>query len=128
MAISQEIQEENKKVILRFHEALNALDFDKVGELFADDAVRGRPGTERNLQGRKQIMAWLVDLLAGVKTFKVELLGLGAVGPWVADERIDWAKGEDWEGGMHVAGSYLIENGKILDWTEWVSPEDRTES
>ena len=50
------------------------------------------------------------------------------MGPYVIDERVDWAKvtGEEKEQGYYVSGSYLVENGKILDWTEWVSGEIRT--
>ncbi len=126
MAISKEQQEENKKVILRFHQALTTLDMEKVGELFADDAIMGMPGAARGLQGRKQIVAWLVDLFAPKKSFRVELLDITVVGPWVADERIDWSVLEQGERGLHVAGSYLVENGKILDWTEWASSEKPT--
>ena len=126
MATSKEQQEENKKVILRFHELLNALEMEKTGEVFADDAVMGVPGKARALEGGKQITEWLIGLLSPLKAFEMEILDFGAVGPWVIDERIDWGKTEDGERGTHVAGSYLVKDGKILDWTEWVSSEKPT--
>ena len=124
MAISKEEQEENKKVVLRFHELLQALEMEKTGEVFADDAVMGGPGKERMLHGSKQIVKWLVELLASLKSFEIEIIDIGVVGPWVIDERIDWGTDENGRSGYHVAGSYLVENGKILDWTEWGSSEN----
>ncbi len=123
MPISKEQQEENKEVIRKFHETLTTLDMEKVGELFADDAVMGGPGRKWGHEGKKQIVAWLIDLFAPKKSFKVELIDMRAVGPWVTDERVDWSVLEEGERGLHVAGSYLVENGKIKDWTEWGSSE-----
>ena len=125
-------QEENKKIVQRFHEALNEMDWEKVEELLADNAMFGQPGGPRRLQGSKQIVAFLKNLLANAKSLRLEILDLGAVGPYVIDERNDWVipKGEDkeWSTPTHVSGSYCVENGRIVDWTEWVSPESRTGS
>ncbi len=122
MAISKEEQEENKKVIRRFHELLQTLELEKMGEVFADDAVMGVPGKERMLYGGKQIKEWLVKLFADTKSFEMEIVDFGAVGPWVIDERQEVGTGEDGQRhGTHASGSYLVQNGKILDWTEWVS-------
>ena len=123
-------QEENKKVIQRFHEALNEMDYKRIEELLADDATMGQPGQPRT-QGSKKITAKLAEDLKTtykIEALQCEILDLGTVGPYVIDERVDWAKvtGEEKEQGYYVSGSYLVENGKILDWTEWVSGEVRT--
>ncbi len=122
-------QEENKKVVQRFHEALAAMDWKKMEEILADDAVMGMPGQPRT-QGGKQIMANLAEHLATnlqITSLRCEIMSLAVVGPWVIDDRIDWVGFGDQEAGVHVAGSYLVEDGKILDWTEWVSTEDSAE-
>jgi limonene-1,2-epoxide hydrolase len=118
-------QEENKKVIERLHEAIGDMDWKKVEELLADDALMGQPGQPRT-QGSKQIVEGLVQTIEieyKVTALRPEILDLGVVGPYVIDDRIDWGTIGDKEYGTHVAGSYLVENGKILDWTEWVSSE-----
>ena len=118
-------QEENKKVIERLHEAISEMDWKKVEELLADDAMMGQPGQPR-IQGSKQIAERLVQTIEieyKVTALRPEILDLGVVGPYVIDDRIDWVTIDGKEWGTHVAGSYLVENGKILDWTEWVSPE-----
>ena len=118
-------QEENKKVVEKLHEAINEMDWKKVEELLADDAMMGQPGQPRT-QGSKQIAERLfqnIDVKYKITALRAKILDLGVVGPYVIDDRIDWAKIGDKVWGGHVAGSYLVENGKILDWTEWVSSE-----
>ena len=120
-------QKENKKVIESFHEALNALDFEKVEDLLADNATMGGPGAER-VQGAKQITESLIESLITnlkMKSLRCEILSIDAVGPYIVDDRIDWGEygDEKVKVGAHVSGSYIVENGKILDWTEWLSPE-----
>ena len=119
-------QEENLKVVHRLHQALEAMDWKKVEEILAEDAVMGQPGQPRT-HGGKQIIERLVEGLVNnlkMTSLRCEILTLEAVGPYIIDDRIDRVTIGDKKQGVHVAGSYLVENGKILDWTEWVSAED----
>ena len=119
-------------IVKKFQRALEDLDYEAVEQLLSEDAVFGTPGNERKYGG-KEITAYIktatLDKLH-VTSARFEVKGEKIFGPYVLDHRYDFAtldipgKGAV-EIRVEVASCYYIEDGRIKEWTEWMSPDSR---
>lgn len=127
-------KERDKGVVEAFRAALQSLDFEKMKEIFSEDALYGQPGKDR-MRGNTPITEHLKTLMIDnfrIKSMRIEIIEQRVVGPYVLDDRYDCAVFDTPADGekeirVHASGCYLVENGRIREWTEWVADESMAE-
>ena len=113
-------EKSNVKVIEDFCDAWATKDLDKIASFFGDPIVFRITEAAPPLTGREAIVARLKPLIDRSVSVKFELLQKFARGPLVVAERYDYFPTADKPNRFHVVGVFLMKDGKIAEWTDYV--------
>jgi limonene-1,2-epoxide hydrolase len=110
----------NVQVINDFCDAWATKDLDKIASYFGDPIAFRITEAAQPLTGREAIVARLKPLIDRSTTVKFELIQTFARGPLVVAERYDYFPTADKQNRYHVVGVFLLKNGKIAEWSDYV--------
>jgi limonene-1,2-epoxide hydrolase len=120
------IENANEELVNNFCRDWSLRDAGALHQYLADDLIYqiapGQPLIESYEQFVNQMGAWM----SGLESIEWEILRSHAVGPLLLNERIDHFNAP--EGGkgpsmhFHIAGHFLIQDGKIKVWKDWPMP------
>jgi limonene-1,2-epoxide hydrolase len=121
--VGAEVEAANVKVVNAFCAAFAKKDIDTIGSLLADDC------TYRLLQNRPAVVgkAAVVETIKGFlgRGLDFKVLKTVVLGPLVLNERDDVigaAAGQPARTIRVNAGMFYLQNGKIVEWTDYVLP------
>lgn len=110
--------EENKKIALKWFEAFNEHDLEKLLSLYDDDAQHyspklklRQPETRGLIMGKELLRAWWADAFNRLPSLKYEVVKLTADNEQVFMEYTRFVDGEE---SLSVGEVLEIENGKIV--------------
>ena len=107
-----------ESVTLEMVEAWNAVDLDRVIELFTPDGVLHSMMTEP-VVGRDELRSHLQPLFDGIEELKLNLRRTVVDGDTVIIERVDEFVFKGKRGSVPVVGVLLIRDGAVAEWREY---------
>jgi len=103
--------------------AWNALDVERMTELFAEDA-RFQSMMLEPMEGRKTLAEHFGRLLDGATALELKLRNIAVSGNVVFLERVDVFTYKGREGAVPVVAVLEIEDGKVKEWREYYDRAD----
>jgi limonene-1,2-epoxide hydrolase len=112
---------ENLSTVVRFFEALGAMDFDAIGAFFTNDGLyQDVPAPQADARGPEAVSQKLRNALAGLDGFGLRFSRVAASGDWVMSEREeDWHFPTGEVATIPVLGVHELRDGKITLWREY---------
>ena len=107
-----------ESVTLEMVEAWNAVDLDRVIELFTPDGVLHSMMTEP-VVGREALRSHLQPLFDGIEALNLNLRRTVVDGDTVIIERVDEFVFKGKRGSVPVVGVLLIRDGEVAEWREY---------
>ncbi len=107
-----------KSVTLEMVEAWNAVDLDRVIELFTPDGVLHSMMTEP-VVGRDELRSHLQPLFDGIEELNLNLKRIVVDGDTVIIERVDEFVFKGKRGSVPVVGVLLIRDDAVAEWREY---------
>jgi len=118
-----EAEKAAEKVVNDFCAAWESLDMDKLLSFMDDKIVFRMMDTSPFVEGKAAIKAGMGQFLATRTSARFEMLRSTAIGNIVINERIDhFGKESGPEDAFHVSGVFLVKNGKIVEWRDYMMP------
>ena len=113
----------NEKVVNEFCAIWETMDIDKIMGFLDDKIVFRMIDNMPFIEGKPAMIDALGQFLATRKSARFEMLRSVAVGNIVVNERIDhFGKEEGPEDAFHITGFFLVKNGKIVEWRDYLMP------
>ena len=113
----------NEKVVNEFCAIWETMDIDKIMGFIDDKIVFRMIDNMPFIEGKQAVIEGIGQFLASRKSARFEMLRSVAVGNIVVNERIDHFGKEDGpEDAYHVTGFFLVKNGKIVEWRDYMMP------
>jgi limonene-1,2-epoxide hydrolase len=112
----------NVKIVNDFCGSWAAHDPDKLGSYMADDCVTRLSETQPPARGRSAFVDSLKALFQRLDKVEIEVRETFAIGPTVLNDRIDYITRQGARNPVRVAGFFLVKNGKIAEWTDYIVP------
>ncbi len=116
-------EQANIKLVNEFCDAWESMDVDKLAGYLADDVTFRMIDTAPRVEGKPALTEGIKQFLAPRKSARFEVLRSEAIGNIVINERIDHFEREDGKDAFHVAGFFLVKEGKIVEWQDYMMPE-----
>lgn len=118
-----ELEKANEKVVNDFCAAFDTLDQEKLLSFFADDIVFRMIDTAPFVEGKEALREGFAAFLAPAKSAHFEILRSQVMGNIVLNERIDHFDMGEKQNAFHVTGVFLVKNGKIVEWRDYMVPK-----
>lgn len=121
--VSAEVEKANVAVVNQFCAAMGRRDLDAALALLADNCTYRSSQTRPPAVGKEAVTAAIKGYIDRVEAFTV--LNTVALGPVVVNARDDpfAATATSPAVNFHVAaGVFFLENGKIVEWTDYIMP------
>ena len=116
-------EQANEKVVNEFCAAWETMDIDKLMGFLDDKIVFRMIDNAPFTEGKQAMIEGIGGFLASRKSARFEMLRSVAVGNIVVNERIDhFGKEEGPADAYHVTGVFLVKNGKIVEWRDYMMP------
>lgn len=116
-------EQANEKVVNEFCAIWETMDIDKIMGFLDDKIVFRMIDNMPFIEGKPAMIDALGQFLATRKSARFEMLRSVAVGNIVVNERIDhFGKEEGPEDAFHITGFFLVKNGKIVEWRDYMMP------
>lgn len=119
-----EFEVPNETLVNNFCRDWSLQDAQALSKYLADDLTYQIAPGQPLIQSFQQFVDQMGGWMKGLETIEWEIIRSYAVGPLVLNERIDHFNAP--EGGtsmhFHIAGHFLIEDGKIKVWKDWPMP------
>ena len=118
--VPSDVQQANIAVVNDFCAAFAQKDLNGAVSLLADDCVYRVTHTQPPITGKEAVSETIAGFMQRVVDFKV--LNTVALGPLVLNERDDIFEASDTPpaGTFRIAaGLFFVENGKIVEWTDY---------
>ena len=116
-------EQANEKVVNEFCAIWETMDIDKIMGFLDDKIVFRMIDNMPFIEGTPAMIDALGQFLATRKSARFEMLRSVAVGNIVVNERIDhFGKEEGPEDAFHITGFFLVKNGKIVEWRDYMMP------
>lgn len=119
----KEHEQANIKLVNEFCDAWETMDVDKLASFLADDVTFRMIDTSPRIEGKAALVEGTRQFLAPRKSARFEVLRSEAIGNLVINERIDHFEREDGKDAFHVAGFFLVKDGKIVEWQDYMMPD-----
>ena len=116
-------EQANEKVVNEFCAAWKTMDIDKLMSFLDDKIVFRMIDNMPFVEGKQAMIDGIGQFLATRTSARFEMLRSTAIGNIVVNERIDhFGKEEGPEDAFHIAGVFLVKNGKIVEWRDYMMP------
>ena len=112
------VESEARRVTMEMVEAWNQLDWDRVIDLFAEDAVF-QSMMKEPVVGRNTIDAYFRPLFEGIERIDLQLRNVVVENTLVVIERVDDFVYDGNHGRVPVVGVLEIADGKVVAWREY---------
>lgn len=112
----------NEKIVNDFCATWESMDVDKLAGFLADEVVFRMIDTAPFVEGKEALREGIVGFLATRNSARFEVLRSHAVGNVVVNERVDHFGREEGNDAFHVTGVFLVKNGKIAEWRDYMVP------
>ena len=117
------IEKANEKVVNDFCAAWETLDMDKLLSFMDDNIVFRMIDTAPFIEGKEAIRDGIQGFLASRTSARFEMLRSTVIGNIVVNERIDhFGKESGPADAFHITGVFLVKNGKIVEWRDYMMP------
>ena len=117
------VEQANEKVVNEFCATWETLDIDKVVAFLDDKIVFRMIDNSPFIEGKQAIIDGIGQFLATRTSARFEMLRSTAIGNIVVNERFDhFGKEEGPADAFHVTGVFLVKNGKIVEWRDYMMP------
>lgn len=107
-----------EQVVMEMFSAWNAVDLDRVIELFATDGVLHSVMTDP-VVGRHHLRSHLAPLFAGIEKLELKVQRIVVNGNTVFVERVDEFVFRGKKGSVPVVGVFEIRAGTVVEWREY---------
>ena len=118
-----ELEKANEKVVNDFCAAFDTLDQEKLLSFFADNIVFRMMDTAPFVEGIEALREGFATFMAPAKSAHFEILRSQVMGNIVLNERIDHFDMGETKNAFHVVGVFLVKNGKIVEWRDYMVPK-----
>lgn len=115
-------EKENVRLVTEFCESWATMDVDKIAGYLADDVTFRMIDTAPFVEGKTAMIEGIKQFLAERSDARFELLRSDAIGNVVINERIDHFERKDGSDAFHVTGFFLVKDGKIAEWRDYMMP------
>lgn len=123
-AHAEDVPSAAEKVVNDFCAAWETMDSEKLASFLDDGIVFRMMDTAPFVEGKEAMMGGIKQFLATYKSANFEMVRSAAFGNIVVNERIDHFENEDREDAFHVTGVFLVKEGKIVEWRDYMMPEN----
>jgi limonene-1,2-epoxide hydrolase len=113
----------NVQVVNAFCAAWATSDAEKLASFMAEDCTTRLSETQPPSKGRAAFRDTLKNLFQRVQKVEIEVTESFAIGPTVLNDRIDYITREGNRSPIRVVGFFLVKDGKIAEWTDYVVPK-----
>ena len=121
-----DIETANETLVNDFCRDWSLRDADALSKYLADDLTYQIAPGQPLIESFEQFCAQMGGFMQRMETIRWEILRSHAVGPLVLNERIDHFIAPEGSKApsmrFHVAGHFLIQDGKIQVWKDWPMP------
>ncbi len=117
------VEQANEKVVNEFCATWETMDIDKIMGFLDDKIVFRMIDNMPFVEGKQAMLDAIGPFLAPRTSARFEMLRSTAIGNIVINERIDhFGKEEGPEDAFHITGVFLVKNGKIVEWRDYMMP------
>ncbi len=117
------VEQANEKVVNEFCATWETMDIDKIMGFLDDKIVFRMIDNMPFIEGKPAMIDAIGQFLATRKSARFEMLRSTGIGNIVINERIDhFGKEEGPEDAFHITGVFLVKNGKIVEWRDYMMP------
>jgi len=113
-------EKSNVQVVNAFCAAWASSDPEKIVSFMAEDCTTRLSETQPPSKGRAALRDTIKGLFQRVEKVEIEVTETFAIGPTVLNDRIDYITREGKRSPIRVAGFFLVKDGKIAEWTDYV--------
>lgn len=113
-------EQANLKVIDGFSASWLSHDPEKIASFMTDDCITRLSETQPPSKGRAALIEQLKGMFQRIEKVEFEVLETFVIGPTVLNDRIDYITRGGTRTAVPVAGFFLVKNGKIAEWTDYV--------
>jgi limonene-1,2-epoxide hydrolase len=110
----------NVKIVDDFCASWVSHDPEKIASFMADDCTTRLSETQPPAKGRAALIEQLKGLFQRLEKVEIEVVESFVIGPTVLNDRIDYITRGGMRTSVPVAGFFLVKNGKIAEWTDYV--------
>jgi limonene-1,2-epoxide hydrolase len=110
----------NVQVVNAFCAAWASSDPEKIASFMAEDCTTRLSETQPPSKGRAALRDTIKGLFQRVQKVEIEVTETFAIGPTVLNDRIDYITREGQRSPIRVVGFFLVKDGKIAEWTDYV--------
>lgn len=98
---------------------------EKLAAFVSDDCVLRMEENKPAVEGRAAAVAAFDVFLKDGQRFGIDILDTFVIGPVVANSRSDYVivPGKEPTGRFEVAGVFILRDGKIQEWADYIVPE-----
>ena len=116
-------EQANEKVVNEFCATWETMDIDKLMAFLDDKIVFRMIDNTPFIEGKQAMTGAIGQFLGTRKSARFEMLRSTGIGNIVINERIDhFGKEEGPEDAFHITGFFLVKNGKIVEWRDYMMP------
>ncbi len=117
------VEQANEKVVNEFCATWETMDIDKIMGFLDDKIVFRMIDNMPFVEGKQAMLDAIGPFLATRTSARFEMLRSTAIGNIVINERIDhFGKEEGADDAFHITGVFLVKNGKIVEWRDYMMP------
>lgn len=118
------VEQANEKVVNEFCAIWETMDIDKIMGFLDDKIVFRMIDNMPFVEGKQAMLDAIGPFLATRTSARFEMLRSTGIGNIVINERIDhFGKEEGPDDAFHITGVFLVKNGKIVEWRDYMMPQ-----
>lgn len=110
----------NVQVVNAFCAAWASSDPEQITSFMSEDCTTRLSETQPPAKGRATLRETLKGLFQRVQKVEIEVTETFAIGPTVLNDRIDYITRDGKRSPIRVVGFFLVKDGKIAEWTDYV--------
>lgn len=114
------VEKANVKIVDDFCASWVSHDPEKIASFMADDCSTRLSEAQPPAKGRAALIEQLKGLFQRLERVEIEVVESFVIGPTVLNDRIDYITRGGMRTSVPVAGFFLVKNGKIAEWTDYV--------
>lgn len=112
----------NEEIVNEFCATWESMDIEKLLSFLSDDIVFRMIDTAPFVEGKDALREGIGGFLSTRKSARFEMIRSQVMGNIVVNERIDHFGREDGNDAFNVVGVFLVKNGKIAEWRDYMMP------
>jgi len=112
------IENNPKKIVEEFLAALSDFELEDAALLLHENCAYQNVPFHKE-QGKEKVLRVLKAMMKHLEIFDVEMIHIAVNGNVVMTERIDTLGGKFFKSDIHLMGTFVIEDGKIIEWRDY---------